>query len=247
MPDPDLTRSSPYGVTEIFLSVQGEGARAGTLQVFVRFQGCNLRCALPTHGFDCDTNWTSGSPMTLDAVVERCVELWPVEISTGRPALHGIRPGPGEPWVSLTGGEPSLQVDLPLVKALRARGFRLSIDTNGTRELPRWESILGEHLPGEPFDEVSLALEWYPFDWITVSPKSAEHTLRQVVAHEVRYVIGVGMSLPRTQVKAHRFTLSPAFLGEDLDPSAIAECSRLVRQDPRWEISVQAHKLWGVR
>ena len=58
-----------YSVNEIFFSLQGEGVRAGTANLFLRFAGCNQMCTTETHGFDCDTDFASGRPLTLPEIV----------------------------------------------------------------------------------------------------------------------------------------------------------------------------------
>ena len=128
-------------------------------------------------------------------------------------------------WVILTGGEPGLQADRELVDALRGAGYQVAIETNGTVDV----SGLG-------------------LDWITVSPKVAEHALKQLTAHEVKYVRGYGQGIPRTRVKAAHQIVSPAF---EPDPAAtrrnVAWCVRLVMENPEWRLSVQQHKAWAVR
>ena len=195
-----------YVVNEIFFSLQGEGVRAGTANLFLRFSRCNLACAVDTHGFDCDTEFESGRRMTYGEIRD---EL--------RTLSADCR------WVVLTGGEPALQADRALIDALHDDGYRLAIETNGSVELP----------PG--------------IDWITVSPKVAEHAIRQRQAHEVKYVRGHGQGIPRTVVAAEHYLISPAFDGPDVDPRALAWCIRLVRENPAWRLSLQQHKLWQVR
>lgn len=195
-----------YLVNEIFYSLQGEGVRAGTPNLFLRLSRCNLACKVETHGFDCDTEFESGRWMTLDEIV-----------AEGRTLSATCD------WVILTGGEPALQVDRELIDRLHAAGYRLAIETNGSFELP--EGI----------------------DWITVSPKVAEHAVRQRVAHEVKYVRGYGQAIPKTVVKAEHYLISPAFEGADVDPRTLDWCIRLCKDNPPWRLSVQQHKLWKVR
>ena len=195
-----------YGINEIFYSVQGEGVRAGSANVFLRFSGCNQTCALETHGFDCDTEFVSSHAMALDEIVARVL----AEAGDCRAVV-------------LTGGEPALQLDAALVAALKARGFYLAIETNGSVALP--EGI----------------------DWITVSPKTAESELRQRRADEVKYVRAHGQPLPETTVEAEHYLLSPAFDADEPSPRNIAWCIELVKEHPRWRLSVQQHKLWNVR
>ena len=114
-----------YQVAELFYSLQGEGARKGTANVFVRFAGCNLSCSRDEEGFDCDTDFKATRVFeTAEQLVEGALTLWP-RLTTGE-----------QPCVILTGGEPALQVDDELVAEFMIRNCYLAIETNGTRELP---------------------------------------------------------------------------------------------------------------
>ena len=106
-----------YSVNEIFYSLQGEGHRAGTANVFVRFAGCNLTCRRETEGFDCDTEFTSGVSLTAAEILSRAREFM------------------GN-WgnVIFTGGEPLLQYDLELHETFH--GWIRCAETNGTVALP---------------------------------------------------------------------------------------------------------------
>lgn len=108
-----------YLINEIFYSIQGEGARAGTANVFVRFSKCNLRCCVAVDGFDCDTDFDTGTWYT-------AVEL----------AAEARRVGGNCDWVIFTGGEPALQLDTELINTLGMFGYHFAIETNGTRALP---------------------------------------------------------------------------------------------------------------
>ncbi len=102
-----------YKINEIFYSLQGEGFHAGTPAVFVRFSGCNLRCAF------CDTQHQEGKMMSLQEVVDE-VNKYPIA-----------------PLVVLTGGEPSLFIDEAFVAELKQQtGKKIAIETNGTRPVP---------------------------------------------------------------------------------------------------------------
>ena len=102
-----------FRINEIFYSLQGEGFHTGTSAVFVRFSGCNLRCAF------CDTQHHTGKMMTLQEIVDE-VNKYPIA-----------------PLVVLTGGEPSLFIDDAFVTELKQKtGKRIAIETNGTRPLP---------------------------------------------------------------------------------------------------------------
>src|SRR5690606_8300820 len=115
-------------------------------------------------------------------------------------------------WMILTGGEPTLQLDDALIDRLHEEGFRLAIETNGLK-------------PVSP-----------KIDWICVSPKTAEHTIKQRTAHEVKYVRSYGMGLPETVVEAEHYLISPAFEGGHLPPKNLDWCIRLVKENPKWRL-----------
>ena len=200
-----------YRVNEIFYSLQGEGLRAGEASVFVRFSGCNLKCSLKKSDispgfFNCDTEFTSGREMgyaeimdEVDSVANQCQ------------------------WIVLSGGEPALQVDKHLVAAAHDRGYKVAIETNGTRHLP-------EHI-----------------DWVTVSPKTAEHTILVRKCDEVKYLRAAGMSIPKTSIEASHYLISPIFDAGMVSMGDLRHCIQLVKDNPKWRLSVQQHNMWEVR
>jgi len=201
-----------YTVNEIFYSLQGEGARAGTANVFVRFTGCNMQCdlepgPLSPGGFACDTEFTSGRKLTAVEILAAIKE----ESAVCR-------------WVILTGGEPALQVDAELVAALKAAGYSIAIETNGSIDV----SDLG-------------------LDWIACSPKVAEHAVKLKRADELRYVRAHGQGIPRPAIQAECRLISPAFDGPTLNPRHLAWCIQLIKDNPEWQLSTQLHKAWLVR
>jgi len=125
----------------------------------------------------------------------------------------------------LTGGEPMQQVDEEFVRNFKHAGFRLAVETNGMFHTPR---------------------AW--FDWITVSPKTAEHTIKAVVADEVKYVRHTGQGIPQPACEATYHYLSPVWgPSGNVDREALNTCIELVKQHPWWRLSTQNHKWWGVR
>lgn len=221
-----------YAINDCFYSVQGEGVRAGTVNIFVRFQACNMKCAIEPGdkspgGFDCDTEFESGRLLTASEILSWAEIVGP-----------GFRKG-----VIFTGGEPALQLDIELLQAFRDAGYApLCIETNGSVRLPTCEPV---GRSGHTCDPES---RWcYPLDWITVSPKVAEHAIRQVVADEVKYVRAWGQGIPKTVVEADHKLISPAFSGGNLDKLTLAWCIQLVKDHPDWRLSVQNHQIWGVR
>jgi organic radical activating enzyme len=203
--------SRSYKVNECYLSVQGEGVRAGTVNVFVRFSACNLKCDIEPGpkspgGFACDTEFASGRMLTTAELV-----AWIEEES------RGCR------WIIATGGEPGLQLDRELVDALHLAGFKIAVETNGSVEIDKG------------------------VNWITVSPKVAEHAIKQRTANEVKYVRGYGQAIPETVVTADHYLISPAFSGLVLEPRILEWCLGLVLNNPTWRLSLQLHKFIQVR
>ena len=141
--------------------------------------------------------------------------------------MASVRGGAPAGWVLLTGGEPGLQIDQTLIDGLQAAGYHVAIETNGTVELPNG------------------------IDWVCVSPKSAWHTIIVRACDEVKLVRQAGQPLPEAEImnlNAKRKVVSPAFLpGGSVDPDAIDWCTHLVKEDPSWRLSVQMHKLLGLR
>ncbi len=206
-----MARKGRYHVAEIFYSLQGEGHRKGTANIFLRFAGCNLQCNVAEHGFDCDTDFTARETFgNADHLVNRLLDFWSDEYF-------------GKPSVILTGGEPTLQVDDALIDDLKAAGFYIAIETNGTNPVH----------PG--------------IDWVSCSPKPGE---MMVIAScdEVRVVIDEGQ-MPGDELlpKAKHYFVSPAFDGNTIKPGALEWAIDWCLSAPLWRLSVQDHKVWGVR
>ena len=189
-----------YRVNEIFYSIQGEGAFAGTPAVFVRFSGCNLACPW------CDTDHSNFVEMTRDELEEAVREL-----------LKG-REGA---IIVLTGGEPALQLreDEPLFFGFKTR---VCIETNGTLPVPDW------------------------VDWVTVSPKNELSSIVPLY-DELKFVF---------EPEHIPYYLSMQDVGciKSIQPLArkdgttnLAEALEFVLAHPRFKLSVQLHKIIGVR
>lgn len=194
-----------YRINEIFYSLQGEGFNAGTPAVFVRFSGCNLRCAF------CDTQHQQGVDMTLQEIIAEFNNY------------------PNAPLVVLTGGEPSLFIDEDFVKALKTTGKLIAIETNGTRPLPS------------------------NLDWVTLSPKTGfdggEVEPCVLKTCDELKVVYLGQDLKQYQdIKAtHRF-LQPCFSADEKQRRAYMEsCVEAVKNNPGWRLSLQIHRVLGIR
>lgn len=120
-----------YKVVEYFVSINGEGARAGQLALFIRFQGCNLNCAY------CDTRWANETNASYTDMSAK--EL--VDLAISR-QVHNV---------TLTGGEPLLQKDVDvLIAGLMQQGIRVEIETNGTQQIQPIREKVRERLGNEP-------------------------------------------------------------------------------------------------
>ncbi len=189
-------------VNEIFYSLQGEGYYTGTAAVFVRLSGCNLQCPF------CDTNHENGNMMTEEEIVD-AVSAYPARM------------------VVVTGGEPSLQLTESLVDALHKKGKYVSVETNGTHQLP---------------DNV---------DWITLSPKDsymgekAKVVLSRV--DEVKTVFD-GSHEPTWIEGAKHYFIQPCDTGNQERNKAIVEATiEYVKRNPEWRLSLQTHKILDIR
>lgn len=215
-----------YSVKEIFYTLQGEGAQAGRPAVFLRFTGCNLWSGHERDRAEavcnfCDTDFV-GTDGTGGGVFETAQDL-AVAVARHWPArVAGQEDRPGTPFVVCTGGEPLLQLDRPLVDALRAVGLEIAVETNGTIVPP--EGI----------------------DWVCVSPKAgAELNLRS--GHELKLVYpqpGLEPSSLEGLAFQH-FYLQPmdGADGELNTRKTVDYCLK----HPRWRLSLQTHKVLGIR
>ena len=208
-----------YAVKELFLTLQGEGVNAGRRAVFVRFAGCNL--------------WSGREQDRATAVCRFCDTDFVGTDGDGGGRFADAAAlvaavetawGEGEKdrFVVLTGGEPMLQVDDALVDALHATGFRIAMESNGT-------------LPAHP-----------RLDWVCISPKAGSVVVQRT-GDELKLVWPqAGSDL--AEMEGWRFT---HFLLQPLDdPAADANreaCVAMVLGRPQWRLSLQTHKLLGLR
>ena len=205
-----------YAVKEIFLTLQGEGMQAGRRAVFLRLSGCNLwtgreqdrataQCRF------CDTDFVgmdgeNGGRYAAAALAAKVELLW----------------GKAEDrLVVITGGEPMLQLDAPLVDALHARGFEIAVETNGTLPAPAG------------------------IDWICVSPKAGTDVVQRR-GDELK-LVWPQAGIDPTDLLGWDFR---HYLIQPMD-CAEADAARQAAIDyvlghPEWRLSLQTHKLLGL-
>ncbi|MBR0553698.1 7-carboxy-7-deazaguanine synthase [Stakelama marina] len=208
-----------YSVKEMFLTLQGEGVNAGARAVFVRFAGCNL--------------WTGREQDRATAICRFCDTDF-----VGTNGVGGGKFADGEAlaeaaarhWGAgrdkrlavLTGGEPMLQVDDALVEALHGEGFTIAIETNGT-------------LPVHP-----------GIDWVCVSPKAGSSVVQRS-GDELKLVWPqAGTDLDELEGWDFRHFLVQPMDSEEAEANREAAIA-LAMERPRWRLSLQTHKLLGLR
>lgn len=259
-----------YGVKEIFLTLQGEGVRAGTKAVFARLSGCNLWDGHPLHRDSgvgacskwCDSDFFKGSVMSTDEVLGCIGDLWP--------------PFPDEDrWVVLTGGEPCLQLDADLLQALTDYGWKIAIETNGTVENSAVVQF-AHHIciaPKLGNDGKALALELGRAHEIKVvlpgrASGRAGWSDADLLALEAQYPDARLFVQPQdplwddTLVEETALVRKMKDREDPGDPVAVAEreaqldeqlrrniqqCIRHALRRPRWSLSMQLHKFVGLR
>lgn len=208
-----------YAVKEMFLTLQGEGVNAGRRAVFVRFAGCNL--------------WSGREEDRARAVCRFCdTDFVGIDGAGGGRFADGAAlaeaaaahwgPDRERRFVVLTGGEPMLQVDDAVVDALHAAGFTIAIESNGT-------------LPAHP-----------GIDWVCISPKAGS-TVVQRHGDELKLVwpqAGIDPEILEDWAFANH-------LVQPLDDvNAVgnhAAALELAMTRPKWRLSLQTHKLLGLR
>ncbi|MBR68590.1 MAG: 7-carboxy-7-deazaguanine synthase [Euryarchaeota archaeon] len=195
-----------YNIVEIFHSVQGEGFRSGIPHVFIRLGKCNLRCEW------CDTNFDEYTPMKAIDILGEVLNY---------PCKN----------IVFTGGEPMLNDLWPLSRLFHRRGYHLSIESNGTVEIP--DGLL---------------------DWICISPKDQLYPnvrLKQRHGDELKCVY-VGQPLDMySELKAgfdHHY-LQPCYDEQasiEENGRSFALTEQVVKENPGWRLSLQTHKWMGI-
>lgn len=208
-----------YSVKEAFKTLQGEGAQAGRAAVFCRFAGCNLWSGRETDRAEavcrfCDTDFVGvdgdggGKFARPEDLAAHLATLW----------------GPDRAfrYVVFTGGEPLLQLDAPLITAMKAEGFEIAVETNGTLPAP------------------------VGIDWICVSPKAGTEILQRR-GNELKMV----WPQPGLDPQAMEEWDFDHFLVQPMDGpnlgSAREAAIAFVLDHPRWRLSTQTHKIVGIR
>lgn len=185
-----------YLVNEIFYSLQGEGFHTGRPAVFIRLSGCNRCCDF------CDTDHKAGSEMTADEIAE-AVDSYPTR------------------FVVVTGGEPLLQLDRELTGRLKAAGWEIAVETNGSISVP--EGV----------------------DWVACSPKDKPWAIDRVDELKIVYrgqdVEAILAEFPSVK----NIFLQPCY-DAATGTANTAATIEYIKAHPHWRLSLQTHRMLGI-
>ena len=207
-----------YRIKEIYFTQQGEGSNTGRDFVFVRFSGCNL--------------WSGKEKNRKSAICQFCdTDFYGTDginggIYSAKQLIEKIK----SLWVSrddniavvLTGGEPLLQVNDELVGALKQEQIYIAVETNGTLDAP---------------DKI---------DWICMSPK-ANTEIKLKKGNEIKVIF------PQESLDLEKFSLFDfsEFYLQPMDSNEYQENLNATitycQKNPKWKLSLQTHKILGIR
>lgn len=208
-----------YAVKEAFLTLQGEGVQAGSRAVFLRFAGCNL--------------WSGREQDRASAICNFCdTEFVGTDGPGGgkfadaeRLAAHveALWDGDAERrLVVITGGEPMLQLDRALIDALHDVGFRIAVESNGTIAA----------VPG--------------IDWLCISPKAGSDVVQRS-GNELK-LVWPQKGIDPADLEGWDFE---HFLVQPMDcadvKASYAAAIGLAMDRPKWRLTLQAHKVVGLK
>jgi len=201
----EIAKRGMLPLVEVFYSLQGEGLRTGQATVFVRFAGCNCDC------WFCDTDFRVRESVAIDTLLETIADI-----------------GGDCRWVCLTGGEPTIHDLAPLCGKLHDCGYRIQVETNGSRPRPSWE-----------------------LDHITVSPKVHEGARLDPWyfknATEFKHVIDDQYDIELATDLAAKHDKSLYLQPNSHNPAAATLCIDAVKREPhRFRLSLQTHKLLSI-
>ena len=207
-----------YRIKEIYFTQQGEGSNTGRDFVFVRFSGCNL--------------WSGKERNRKSAICQFCdTDFYGTDgINGGVYSAQQLIEKIKSLWVSrddniavvLTGGEPLLQVNDELVAALKQEQIYIAVETNGTLDAP-------DHI-----------------DWICMSPK-ANTDIKLKKGNEIKVIF------PQESLDPEKFSLFDfsEFYLQPMDSNKYQENLNATitycQKNPKWKLSLQTHKILGIR
>jgi organic radical activating enzyme len=266
--------SKTYLIKELFFTLQGEGSRAGCASVFLRTSACNLWNGLPdgrSKGTGacaqwCDTDFVGGDKMTAQEIAAAAIALWP---------HHPDGAPDGQPWIVITGGEPLLQVDVPLLSALIDAGFFIAMETNGSLD-PVYSSAnervlqYVHHLTVSPklgapikvklgVTEIKVII---PGGTTPDNPQGWDEDMLNALANDYPFAqlyvqpqdppasltgqVGVTHLHPSKEMPRTPQQLEYVLNADTVYGWNVKRCISFVLSHPRWRLCLQTHKLIGL-
>ncbi len=209
-----------YPINEIFTSLQGEGSYSGYAMNFIRMAGCNLKCPW------CDQ--PDSVPITPYKLNVKMLSLIEILAALDSSAMH----------TCITGGEPTTQNLIPIIKELHKRGYKVHLETNGTRPIP------------DEIDHISMSPHFYTAN--NSIDTLADNTLP--AGSDVKFVVdGHFMITNMLQMaKMPRFAratfwMMPLWTPTGPDAESISRCYEYAKRYPTFvKVGLQAHKVWNM-
>ena len=210
-----------YNVKEIYYTFQGEGAYTGRPSVFCRFSGCNLWSGREKDRKKAKCNFCDTDFVGIDGINGG---KFSSEKTLGKKiiSLWPSENKKNKPYVIFTGGEPLLQLDKKLISFLKKFNFEIGIETNGTINLP------------------------CKVDWVCVSPKNKNDFVLKK-GDELKLIFPQKKINPKNleNLKFKHFFLQPMD-GPNLKKN-IKKTFAYCFKNKKWKVSLQLHKIAGVR
>ena len=230
------TPEAKWPIAECFKSPQGEATFAGTYMAFIRFAGCNV-----------GKPYTEQERLFLGTKIyqEQCCSILGENFSCDTNYKMAMKMGVAElmafvgdtEHVCLTGGEPLMHDLSTLVVALLQAGKMVHIETSGTKSAGK---VLSAAVPYGTWKV-----------WITVSPKLGCTLEMLDVADELKVLVGdkfdEALFVQKFAGRFHKTWIQPIGEEHSLIPENIKRCVLLQEKYPDLKISIQCHKILGVR
>ncbi len=209
-----------YSIKEIYFTIQGEGMQTGRPAVFLRFAGCNLWSGREEDRYKAICQFCDTDFFGVDGVNGGKYEVEPLVEKVG--SLWPSSTKDNDRYVVCTGGEPLLQLDEMLIHELHKAGFVVGIETNGTISVPSG------------------------VDWICVSPKAGSDCIVKS-GNELKLVYPQkGLDPSQFEDWDFEFYFLQPMAGPDLE-SNTKKTIEYCLNHPRWRLSLQMHKLAGLK
>lgn len=222
-------------IAEIFDSIQGEGRFCGTPMTFVRFAGCNVgkpytpdarhALGLKIYQERCTTWAGDGFPCDTNYKVSARMDVAAI--------MHAVQDAER---VCITGGEPLIHDLTPLLAELNGAKKKVHIETSGTKVLDQLYKLIWRYQP-----------------YVACSPK---HNFFPTVLHqadEIKILVDAHLDEPRFIATFHDFIevgkvwIQPVNEEETINQTNLQKCLELQRKYRKLNLSLQLHKILGVR